>query len=72
MPLPLLNQNEFIEKVRLVLANIKDPKSGQPLINAGLIEGLSFDDMSDALNDAHRPDSNSQKILFSNEKRIFM
>jgi len=33
------------------------------------IEGLSFDDMSDALNDAHRPDSNSQKILFSNDSK---
>ena len=31
------------------------------------IEGLSFDDMSGAINDADRPDSNSQKMLFSNE-----
>jgi NitT/TauT family transport system substrate-binding protein len=31
------------------------------------IEGLSFDDMSDAINDADRPDSDSQKMLFSNE-----
>ena len=31
------------------------------------VEGLSFDEMAEAVNDADRPDSDSQKILFSKD-----